>query len=299
MRVEIAGVSFKNPVIAASGTFGFGLAFSSYFDVALLGGVALKAVTLRPRQGNPSPRVTETPMGMLNAVGLQNPGVHAFLEKELPLLEGKKLVKIANVAGSEIEDYAETVRLVAGSAVDMIELNISCPNVKRGGISFGVDAAAVGEIVFTAKKNAGKKPLMVKLTPNVTNIVEIALAAEAAGADALSLINTLSAMAIDARARRIVLANVTGGLSGPAIKPVALRMVYDVARAVNIPVVGMGGISSGTDAAEFLLAGARAVMVGTAGLANPLAVARILLELEEYLREQGFASAEALIGALR
>ncbi len=298
MRVKIAGVELKNPVIMASGTFGFGREYSAFFPLSKLGGVSGKGTTLHPRPGNPPPRIAETPAGILNSVGLQNPGVRHFIAEELPWLKEQGTAVIANVAGSSEEDYCETVSLLSDTGVDMIELNISCPNVKEGGVAFGTSCQSV-ESITKAVRRCCKKPLMVKLSPNVADIAEIAAAAEAAGADALSLINTLTGMRIDLKTRRPVLHNNTGGLSGPAVFPVAVRMVCQAARRVKIPVVGMGGISSWEDAAEMLLAGACAVQVGTAVFADPYAPVKIIEGLEAYLDANQIASASALTGQVR
>ncbi len=297
MSVEIAGVRLKNPVLAASGTFGFGREYSEYFDLSLLGGISVKGLTLKPRKGNPPPRIAETPSGILNSVGLQNPGVHYFIENEIPFLRKYDTAIIANASGNTVEEYEQMVEMLSDADIDAIELNLSCPNVKEGCMSFGSTAEGIVNVVKRVKKYA-KKPLIVKLTPNVTDIVEIAKAAEDSGADALSLINTLLGMAIDAKTRKPILKNITGGLSGPAIKPVALRMVYQVAQNVKIPVIGMGGISNGTDAVEFLLAGASAVMVGTAGLVNPYAWIETVKGIEEYMKETNISDVKELIGGL-
>lgn len=297
LEVNIAGIKLKNPVIAASGCFGFGREYSRFFDLNRLGGIAVKALTREPRKGNPPPRIAETPSGILNSVGLQNPGVKTFIEKEIPFLRGFDTAIIANVAGDTIEDYEYMVETLSNADVDGIELNLSCPNVKEGCMSFGSTANGVFEVVSRVRKKAGKT-LIVKLTPNVTDIIEIARAAEAAGADSVSLINTLLGMAVDAKTRRPVLGNVTGGLSGPAVKPVALRMVYQVSKAVSIPIIGMGGISGGTDAVEFLLAGASAVMVGTAGFVNPIVWVETIEGIENYMAENKVRSVTELIGGL-
>jgi len=297
MRVELAGISFKNPVIAASGTFAFGEEYAVYMDVSRLGGYALKALTPEPRQGNDPVRIAETASGVLNSVGLQNPGVEAFISGILPRLRRFDTVKIANIAGRTEEDYYAVIERLNDTAIELFELNVSCPNVKQGGIAFGTDPDSLARIVAGAKRIA-KKPLMVKLSPNVASIAEMAKVAENAGADALSLVNTFTAMAINARTRKPVLQNGTGGLSGPAIKPIALRMVHEVYRTVSIPVIGMGGIMTGEDAAEFMLAGASAVMAGTATMVEPDALIRIIRELELFLDTNGIAAAKELTGAL-
>lgn len=298
LSVSVCGVPFQNPVIAASGCFGFGQEMAEYVDLNALGGISIKGLTPKPRLGNPAPRIAETPSGMLNSVGLQNPGIDAFLEVELPRLAKLNCRILANVAGSSVEDYAYMTEKLANQPVDMVELNISCPNVKEGGVAFGVYPDKVYEVVSAAKAHC-TQPLVVKLTPNTADITATALAAEKAGADAISLINTLTVMAVDFRARRPILANVTGGLSGPAVKPVALRMVYQVAQAVNVPVIGMGGIDSGLDALEFMLCGASAVQVGMANLYDPYACVRIAEEMEQILAEEGLSSVQEIIGQLR
>lgn len=297
MAVNIGGLKLKNPVIAASGTFGFGREHSIFIDLNKLGGVSVKGLTLEPRQGNRPPRVAETPAGMLNSVGLQNPGVRAFVEKEIPFLRQYSAAIIANIAGNTIEEYCEMASILSDADIDAIELNVSCPNVKAGCVAFGNSPSGIGEITSQVRKYCSK-PLIVKLTPNVGNIAEIAIAAEDAGADALSLINTLLGMAIDIETRRPILANNTGGLSGPAVKPVAVRMVYEVSRAVKIPVIGMGGISNGNDAIEFLLAGACAVMVGTAGLIYPDACIKVCDGIEKYMQRHGFENVSDVTGKL-
>lgn len=295
--VKIGGVVLKNPVVTASGTFGFGREYGEYFDLSELGGISVKGLTLTPREGNPPPRVSETPMGMLNGVGLQNPGVRAFVAKELPFLKGFGTKIIANIAGSTIEEYEEMADILSGSETDLIEMNISCPNVKQGGVAFGTDEKTVYEITRRVKKRC-RQPLIVKLSPNVTDIAAIARRAEEGGADALSLINTLLGMRIDIKTRRPVLANNTGGLSGPAVKPVAVRMVWQVANAVRLPVIGMGGISTGEDAVEFFLAGASCVAVGTAMFFDPLAPVKIKNFVLEYMKEQKIRSLAELSGAM-
>ncbi len=297
LKVNIAGLELKNPVIAASGSFGFGREYSRYFDLSRLGGIAVKGLTPLPRKGNPPPRIAETPSGILNSVGLQNPGVHTFIEKEIPFLRLYDTAIIANASGNTVEEYESMVEILSDADVDAIELNLSCPNVKEGCLSFGSSAQGVYDVVSRVKSYA-KKPLIVKLTPNVTDITEIAKAAEDAGADSVSLINTILGMAIDAKTRRPILGNITGGLSGPAVKPIALRMVYQVSKAVKIPVIGMGGISNGTDAVEFLLAGASAVMVGTAGFANPMAWVETIEGIETYMVKNHVSSVTELIGGL-
>lgn len=296
MRVNIAGVEWKNPVTTASGTFGFGKEYGEYFDLSRLGAVCLKALSAEPRLGNPSPRIAETPMGILNSVGLQNPGVKSFLENDLARLRGYETKLIANLCGNTIDDYAEAAELL-GDSVDMLELNISCPNVKVGGMAFGTDPKMTEEITSRVKA-AAKVPLIVKLSPNVTDITEIARAAEAGGADALSLINTLLGMRIDISTRRPVLKNNMGGLSGPAVKPVAVRMVYQVHKAVSLPIIGMGGISSGADAIEFILAGASAVAVGTAGFVDPYAWVKVCAGIESYLDENNIECVGDIVGAV-
>jgi len=297
LSVNIAGMKLKNPVIAASGTFGFGREYSKFFDLSRLGGISVKGLTLEPRKGNEPPRIAETPGGILNSVGLQNPGVHAFIRDEIPFLRGFDTAVIANVAGNTVEDYRAIVEILSDADIDAIELNVSCPNVKKGCLLFGSTAAGVFEVTGAVRKVC-KKPLIVKLSPNVTDITEIAKAAEAAGADCISLINTILGMSIDIEKRVPVLANVMGGLSGPAVKPVAVRMVYQTAKAVSIPIIGMGGISGGNDAVEFMLAGASAVMVGTAGFVNPNVWIETIQGIEEYIKENGFEKAADLTGAL-
>lgn len=298
LTVNLAGVPLKNPILTASGTFGFGEEYTPYMDVSSLGGIGLKALTPYKKLGNPTPRVVETASGMLNSVGLQNPGVEAFKHSILPRLTSLSTQLIANVAGACIEDYLKVIEALNDTEIALYELNISCPNVKKGGVQFGTDPMSAYEITQQAKKVA-KKPLFVKLTPNVTSIAEMAKAVEEAGADGVSLINTLTGMAIDPVKRKPRLANVVGGLSGPCIKPVALRMVYQVAQAVSIPIIGMGGIMCGQDVAEFMIAGASAVMVGTASIASPDAPYRILREFEAFLEEQNIGSARELVGTLQ
>ncbi|TGU72774.1 dihydroorotate dehydrogenase [Geomonas terrae] len=298
MSVAIAGIEMRNPVMTASGTFGYGAEFADYLDLESIGAMITKGLSLKPKAGNPTPRIVETSGGMLNAIGLQNVGIDAFIEQKLPYLKNVNTPVIANLYGNTLEEYGEVASRLDGLAgVAGIEVNISCPNVKQGGIVFGTDPSAAQEVVSLVKKNTSK-PLIVKLSPNVTDVVVMAKACADAGADALSLINTLTGMAIDLERRRPVLANVTGGLSGPAIKPVALRMVWQVAKAVSLPIIGIGGIMTGRDALEFMLAGATAVQVGTASFLDPSAAQRIAREMEEYLVEHGIASVRSLIGAL-
>lgn len=298
LSVNIGGLKLKNPVIAASGTFGFGREYSEYFDLNRLGGISVKGLTLEPRKGNAPPRIAETPGGILNSVGLQNPGVHAFIQNEIPFLRKYDVAVIANIAGNTLEDYCRMVEILSDADIDAIELNVSCPNVKEGCLLFGSTPKGVSEVTAAVRRLC-KKPLIVKLTPNVTDITQTAKAAEEAGADSVSLINTLLGMAIDIDKRKPILANIMGGLSGPAIKPVAVRMVYQVANAVKIPVIGMGGISNGNDAVEFLLAGAAAVMVGTAGFVNPGVWEETAQGIEAYMAKHGFEKVTELTGALR
>ncbi len=285
--VEIAGVKFKNPVMTASGTFGSGMEYSDFVDLNRLGAVVTKGVANIPWEGNPVPRVAEVYGGMLNAIGLQNPGVEVFAKRDLKFLEGFDTKVIVNVCGKTVEDYLEVVeRLSDEKRVDMLEINVSCPNVKEGAIAFGQKADALFDITKKIKEKA-KQPVIMKLSPNVTSISEMAKAAEAAGADAISLINTITGMKIDIYKKKFVLANRTGGMSGPAIKPVAVRMVYEASHAVKIPVIGMGGISDYEDAIEFIMAGATAIAVGAANFHNPYATAEIVEGIERYMTEQG------------
>lgn len=296
--VEIAGVQFRNPVMTASGTFGSGMEYSEFVDLNRLGAVVTKGVANVPWPGNDTPRVAEVYGGMLNAIGLQNPGVDVLLERDIPFLKQFDTKVIVNVCGKTVEDYIETVeKLGHDPAVAMLEINVSCPNVKEGGIAYGQKADALYEITSRIKKKA-VQPVIMKLSPNVTSIEEMARAAEAAGADALSLINTITAMKIDIHKRTFALANRTGGLSGPAIKPVALRMVYAASHAVSIPVIGMGGIANAEDAIEFILAGATAVSVGAINFVNPYATVEIVDGIEAYMREYGVEDISQLIGAV-
>ena len=293
--VKIAGVALKNPVITASGTFGFGREYNALYPLSRLGGISCKGTTLHERLGNPPPRIAETPSGILNSVGLQNPGVDAFIREDLPWLKEQGTVVIANLAGSAISDYCQAAEKLDETAVDMIELNISCPNVKQGGASFGTACASAQEITAAVRK-VTRKPLIVKLTPNVTSISDIAAAVEEAGADAVSLINTLTGMRINIETRRPVLRNSTGGMSGPAVFPVAVRMVWETARRVKIPVIGMGGIASWEDAVEMMLAGASAIQVGTAMFADAYAPLKMIEGIERYLEEHQIQSVTELTG---
>lgn len=298
MSVEIAGIKLRNPVMTASGTFGYGAEFAEYVNLEEIGAIITKGLSIKPKAGNPTPRIVETPGGMLNAIGLQNVGVEAFIAEKVPYLRSVSTPVIVNLFGNTLEEYGElAARLDRVPEVAGVEVNISCPNVKHGGIVFGTDPAAAWDVVKLVR-DATVKPVIVKLSPNVTDVVEMAKACVGAGADALSLINTLTGMAVDLQKRRPVLANVTGGLSGPAIKPVALRMVWQVAKAVNVPVIGIGGIMSATDALEFMLVGATAVQVGTANFLDPSAAGAIARGMERYLAENGIADVKQLIGAL-
>ena len=298
LSVTIAGVTFKNPIITASGCFGFGREYEAFYPLHKLGGISLKGMTLLERPGNPPCRVAETPAGMLNSVGLHNPGVEHFLREDLPYLQQQNTVLIANIAGSTADDYVQMARILSDSAVDMLELNISCPNVKQGGAAFGTSCETAAAIT-RAVRAACKKPLMVKLSPNVTDIASIAKAVEAEGADAVSLINTLLGMRIDIATRRPVLHNNVGGLSGQAVFPVAVRMVWQVANAVKIPVVGMGGIASWQDAVEMMMAGASAIQVGAALFANPYTPIEIIDGLQQYAEQQHLASITELTGTVQ
>ena len=293
------GLTIKNPVMTASGTFGYGLEYGDFIDLNRLGGVLVKGTTLHPRQGNPYPRMAETPSGMLNAVGLQNKGVDYFCEHIYPTISGYDTAMIVNVSGSQVEDYIETAEKInALEGIPAIELNISCPNVKEGGMAFGVTCAGAASVV-RAVRAVYDKTLIVKLSPNVTDITEIARAVEAEGADSISMINTLLGMAINAEKRRPVLSTITGGLSGPAVKPIALRMVWQTAQVVKVPIIGMGGIASATDAIEFLLAGASAVEVGTYNFVDPSVTTQIVDGIENYMHRHGFTDIQDLIGALQ
>ncbi len=298
LKTVLNGVEMKNPVIAASGTFGFGKEYDEFFDVSKLGGISSKGLTLEPRFGNQGERLVETPSGLINSIGLQNPGVDAFIKEDLPFLMSKNTAVLANLGGSTIESYLEGVEKLNETDVDIIELNISCPNVKHGGMALGIKADIAYEAVKEVRKIC-KKPLMVKLSPNAENIIEMAQRCEEAGADSLSLVNTFQAMAIDIYKKKPVFNNLFAGLSGTAIMPIALRMVYQVCGAVKIPVVGLGGISSWQDAAAFLMAGATAVQVGTANFVKPTVSLDIIDGLEEFLKSQGCKSVSEIIGAAR
>lgn len=298
MRVTVAGVNFKNPVIPASGTFGYGKEYDRLYDISRLGGIATKGTTGQRRNGNLSPRIAETPMGMLNSVGLQNPGIDAFIEKELPFLLEKNLVIVANIAGATAEECAEVAAKLEHTGVHMLELNISCPNVKHGGAAFGVSCEGAASVT-KAVRSATTKPLIVKLSPNVTSIADIAKAVEDEGADGVSLINTLLGMKIDLKTRRPVLRNNVGGLSGPAVFPIAVRMVWQVANAVKIPVIGMGGISSGEEAIEMMMAGASAIQVGAVIFQDPYAPVRILKEMEQWLDRENISAVSEVIGTVK
>ncbi|AOY07173.1 dihydroorotate dehydrogenase [Bacillus subtilis] len=296
LEVKLPGLDLKNPIIPASGCFGFGKEFSRFYDLSCLGAIMIKATTKEPRFGNPTPRVAETGAGMLNAIGLQNPGLDSVLHNELPWLEQFDTPIIANVAGSQVEDYVEVAEHISKAPnVHALELNISCPNVKTGGIAFGTNPQMAADLT-KAVKEVSDVPVYVKLSPNVANITEIALAIEEAGADGLTMINTLIGMRLDLKTGKPILANKTGGLSGPAVKPVAIRMVYEVSQMVNIPIIGMGGVQTAEDALEFLLAGASAVAVGTANFVNPFACPEIIEQLPSVLHQYGYQSIEECIG---
>lgn len=296
LKVDMLGLTLKNPVMSASGTFGFADCFDGFFDPALLGAVVVKAVTPEPRAGNPPPRICETPSGMLNAIGLENPGLEAFLADIAPRLKKLDTAMIVNVAGSTIDDYVKVARAVEeAEAADALEINISCPNVKEGGLAFGAAATSAAAVTAAVRKSV-RLPIIIKLSPNVTDIAAIAKASEDAGADAVSLVNTLLGMKIDITTGKPLLGNLTGGLSGPCIMPVAVRMVWQVAQKVKIPIIGMGGISTWEDALEFMMAGAKAVAVGTAQLADPMAMVRIIEGLETYAKDRGLSSIAKVCG---
>lgn len=297
-KVTIAGVEMKNPVMTASGTFGSGMEYGEFVDLNRLGAVVTKGVANVPWPGNPTPRVAETYGGMLNAIGLQNPGIEVFAQRDIPFLKKYDTKIIVNVCGKTVEDYLEVVERLGDEPVDMLEINVSCPNVKEGAIAFGQKADCLYDITFQIKKKA-KQPVIMKLSPNVTDIAEMARAAEAAGSDAISLINTITGMKIDIHRRKFALANKTGGLSGPAIKPVAVRMVYQCAQAVKIPIIGMGGIATAEDAIEFLMAGATAVSVGAMNFVNPYATVEIIEGIEDYMRQYQVEDIRELIGCVQ
>ena len=297
-KVTIAGVELKNPVMTASGTFGSGIEYSEFVDLNRLGAVVTKGVANVPWPGNPTPRIAETCGGMMNAIGLQNPGIDTFVKRDLPFLRDYDTKVIVNVCGKSTQDYCEVVERLAEEPVDLLEINISCPNVKEGGIAFGQNPKAVEAITSEIKKYA-KQPVIMKLSPNVTDITETARAAQAGGADALSLINTLTGMKIDINRRTFALANKTGGVSGPAIKPIAVRMVYQVARAVDLPIIGMGGITCAEDALEFIMAGATAVSVGTANFHNPMTTLEVISGIEAYMQKNQISDIRELIGCVR
>lgn len=297
LRVNLCGKELKNPIIMASGTFGFGREYNEIYDISVLGGVSSKGLTLEARPGNEGMRVHETPSGMMNSVGLENPGVEGFIEKELDNFSKLDLCRIVNLGGGCLEDYVKGAELLEGKDFDMIELNISCPNVKHGGMAYGIKSEVAREVVRAVKK-ATTKPLMVKLSPNAEDIVAMAIACQEEGADAISLVNTFKAMAIDIRNKKPVFNNVTAGLSGPAIKPIALRMVYEVAKAVTIPVVGMGGIMDANDVIEFIMAGATCVQVGTANFVNPRIGQDIIRDLNKYMDENNIASFDQIRGII-
>jgi len=290
LSVNIAGVRLRNPVIAASGTFGYGREYAGLIDVSRLGGICTKGLTLNPKQGNKGIRVWETPAGMLNSIGLENPGIAVFIEKELPFLRKLGPAVIANLSGSTVEEYAQGAALLNESEIDMVELNISCPNVKAGGMTFGLDPVAASSVTEPVRRALTRKPLMVKLSPNAPDLVAVAKACVSSGADALSLVNTFKAMAIDVQARRPVFDNLSAGLSGPAIKPIALRMVWEICEAVNVPVVGLGGIACADDALEFLMAGAAALQVGSATFVHPETMIEIIEGIESYMRSYNFSA---------
>ena len=299
MSVDLAGVKLRNPVVVASGTFGFGREYNQFYDLGELGGICAKGLTLHRREGNPAPRIAETPMGILNSVGLQNPGVDAFIAEELPFLRQFDTKVIANISGNTPEEYGIMCEKLSEAGVDLIEVNISCPNVKAGGLAYGTRPELAAEVTQVAKAHAGNVPVMVKLSPNVTDITEIARAVEGAGADALSLINTIRGMRIDVNTRRPILKMNTGGLSGPAVLPVAVRMVWEVAQCVKAPILGMGGVAKGEDAAQMMLAGAGAVAVGTALFADPFAPIKVRDGLREIAERQGLAAVRELTGGVR
>ena len=297
LRVKIADIEFKNPLIAASGTYGFGKEYEEYYDISKIGGISTKGLTLNPKDGNEGIRLFETPSGLMNSIGLENPGIQAFIDNELDFLLSKDLITLVNIGGNNIEDYLEAVRLISKTEAQMIELNISCPNVKSGGMAFGIKTCVAKDVVKKVR-DVTDKPLIVKLSPNANDIVEMAKACEEVGADALSLVNTFNAMAIDIDRRKTVFNNKTAGLSGPAIKPIALRMTYEVSKAVNIPVIGMGGIQNYRDVIEFIMAGASAVQVGTMNFTEPMIMANIAEDLEKYMNDNKIESFEEIRGII-
>lgn len=298
MKINIAGIEWKNPVTVASGTFGSGMEFSQFFDLSKLGAITTKGVAITPWEGNPTPRMAETRGGMLNAIGLQNPGLDTFIERDVDFLKAYDTVKIVNVCGHSEEEYVEAVeRLATVDDVDMLEINISCPNVKEGGIAFGTQPEAARKITEAVKKVA-KQPVIMKLSPNVTSIADMARACEAGGADALSLINTITGMKIDVNRRTFAIANKTGGMSGPAVKPVAVRMVYEVAHATSLPIIGMGGIASAYDALEFIMAGATAVSVGTANFNDPFTTLKVIDGIRQFMEEKGIKDLAEIRGCV-
>lgn len=297
LRVKIADIEFKNPLIAASGTYGFGKEYDEYYDISKIGGVSTKGLTLKPKDGNEGIRLFETPSGLMNSIGLENPGIQAFIDNELDFLLSKDLITLVNIGGNNIEDYLEAVRLISRTEAQMIELNISCPNVKSGGMAFGIKTCVAKDVVKKVR-DVTDKPLIVKLSPNANDIVEMAKACEEVGADALSLVNTFNAMAIDIDRRKTVFNNKTAGLSGPAIKPIALRMTYEVSKSVNIPVIGMGGIQNYRDVIEFIMAGASAVQVGTMNFTEPMIMANIAEDLEKYMKDNKIESFEEIRGII-
>lgn len=298
LKVNINGVDFKNPVIVASGTFGFGAEYNNFYDVGVLGGISSKGLTLNEKAGNDGIRIYETAKGIMNSVGLQNPGVENFINIELPKMKKLKTNVIANVGGGCIEDYEKSIILLNNTNIDMIELNISCPNVKSGGMAFGIKGDVARDVVSKVR-SLTDKPLMVKLSPNAEDIVDMALNCEAAGADSISLINTLKGMAIDINKRKAIFNNKFAGLSGPAVKPVALRMVHEVSKAVNIPVIGLGGISTAEDAIEFMMAGANAIQIGTVNFVNPLAGKEIIQGMEEFCIREGVKNINEIVGIIK
>lgn len=298
LAVEIGGLKLKNPVMTASGTFGYGEEYSEFLDLNMLGAVVVKGISLKPMEGNPPPRICETPCGMLNAIGLQNIGLKRFLKEKLPYLRQFDTKIIVNILGNTIREYVRLTKALDDAGVDAIELNVSCPNVKKGGIIFGTDKRALSKLVSKVKQSAGKSVLITKLSPNVSDITEFAIAAEESGSDALSLINTLRGMAIDIETRKPKLANITGGLSGPAIKPIALRMVWEASQSVRIPVIGIGGIINAQDAIEFMLAGATAIQVGTGNFINPMATIEIIRGIRSYSEGKNIDNIRDIIGSI-